>query len=469
MVCHDALGLVADGVEVHGDAVRSADLVLTAVTLADGTGVVVIDHEVLAQLVADLHGLLAQLLAQGQDGALIRSQSRMQTQHGADILLALGIHEVLLVVGLAQEGQRHTVAAQRRLDDVGDVVLVGLGVEVLQALAGSLLMAAQVVVGAVRNAPQLAPVGEREGILDVGGGTAVEGQLGGLVVAQTQVLLLDAEAQQPVFAVILPVSEPLQIGARLAEELALHLLELAGTEGEVARRDLIAEGLAYLTHAEGQLAAGGALDVGEVDEDALCGLRAEIAGGRAVLGDADGGLEHQVELADGGEVMLAADGADDVLVLGDELVHLVKAHGIDVDLRVLVPDELVGAVACLAGAAVQQRVGEAGDVAGGDPSLGVHDDGRIQTNVVRAFLHEFLQPSLLDVVLELNAQRAIVPAVCKAAVDLGTGENITTVLAEIDDHIKGLFALFHCNNILSVRGWLAVSCVFGRAAFPTAA
>ena len=157
--------------------------------------------------------------------------------------------------------------------------------------------------------------------------------------------------------------------------------------------------------------------------------------------------------------MLAADGADDVLVLGDELVHLVKAHGIDVDLRVLVPDQLVGTVACLAGAAVQQRVGEAGDVAGGDPSLGVHDDGRIQTNVVRAFLHEFLQPSLLDVVLELNAQRAVVPAVCKAAVDLGTGENITTVLAEIDDHIKGLFALFHCNNILSVRGWLAVSCV----------
>ncbi|MEF2706661.1 MAG: hypothetical protein U0M90_06395, partial [Faecalibacterium sp.] len=42
-------------------------------------------------------------------------------------------------------------------------------------------------------------------------------------------------------------------------------------------------------------------------------------------------------------------------------------------------------------------------------------------------------------------------------------------LAEIDDHIKGLFALFHCNNILSVRGWLAVSCVLFRAAFPTAA
>ena len=81
-------------------------------------------------------------------------------------------------------------------------------------------MAAQVVVGAVGNAPQLAPVGEREGILDIGGGTAVESQLCGLVVTQAQVLLLDAQAQQPVLAVILPVSEPLQLGARFAEELA---------------------------------------------------------------------------------------------------------------------------------------------------------------------------------------------------------------------------------------------------------
>ena len=166
----------------------------------------------------------------------------------------------------------------------------------------------------------------------------------------------DAEAQQPVLAVVLPVAEPLEVGAGLAEELALHLLELAGAEGEVARGDLVAEGLAHLADAEGQLAAGGALDVGKVDEDALRGLGAEVAGGRAVLGDADGGLEHQVELTDGGEVVLAADGADHVLVLGDESVHLVKAHGVHVHLGVLVADELVGAVAGLAGAAVQQGV-----------------------------------------------------------------------------------------------------------------
>ena len=64
----------------------------------------------------------------------------------------------------------------------------------------------------------------------------------------------------------------------LQKNSQFHLLKLAGTEGEVARGDLVAEGLAYLTNAERQLLAGGALDVLEVDEDALCGLGAEIAG-----------------------------------------------------------------------------------------------------------------------------------------------------------------------------------------------
>ena len=173
----------------------------------------------------------------------------------------------------------------------------------------------------------------------------------------------------------------------------------------------------------------------------LCGLGTQIAGGRAVLGHADGGLEHQVELADGGKIVLAADGADDVLVLCDESIHLVKAHGIHVHLGVLLADQLVGAVAGLAGAAVQQGVREAGHMAGGHPGLGVHDDGCIQTHVVGALLHELLQPCLFDVVLELHAQGAVVPAVGQTAVDLGTGEHITTVLAEIDDHVKGLFSL----------------------------
>ena len=48
-------------------------------------------------------------------------------------------------------------------------------------------------------------------------------------------------AQQPLVAEVAPVAEPLQIGAGLAEELQLHLLELTGTEGEVTRCNLVTE------------------------------------------------------------------------------------------------------------------------------------------------------------------------------------------------------------------------------------
>ena len=162
-------------------------------------------------------------------------------------------------------------------------------------------MLLQVVVGPVRHAPQLAPA-EGEQVLEVRGGLGVEGQLLLLVVPEPQVLLLDAQAHQPVVAVGPPVLEPLQVRAGLAEELQLHLLELPDAEDEVAGGDLIAEALAHLAHAEGQLAAGGALDGGEVDKDALGGLRPQVHLAGGVLGDALVGLEHQVELADVGEV-----------------------------------------------------------------------------------------------------------------------------------------------------------------------
>ena len=155
--------------------------------------------------------------------------------------------------------------------------------------------------------------------------------------------------------------------------------------------------------------------------------------------------------------MLAADGADHLLVVGNELVHLVKAHGVHVDIGELVGNQLVGAVAGLAGPAVQQGVRETGHMAGGDPGLGVHQDSSIQAHVVGALLDKLLQPCLFDVVLKFHAQGAVVPAVGQAAVNLGTGEDIPAVLAQGDNHIKGLFAVFHKQYILSVRGWFAVS------------
>ena len=58
-------------------------------------------------------------------------------------------------------------------------------------------------------------------------------------------------------------------------------------------------------------------------------------------------------------------------------------------------------------------------------------------------LHELFQPCLFDVVLELNAERAVVPAVGQTAVDLGACEDKTTVFAEGNDLVHGLFTVFH--------------------------
>ena len=102
-------------------------------------------------------------------------------------------------------------------------------------------------------------------------------------------------------------------------------------------------------------------------------------------------------------------------------------------------NELVGAETGLTGLAVHQRIVEAADVAGSYPNLTVHQDRAVQTGVVGAFLHELLPPGLLDVVLELNAQRTVVPGVGQAAVDLGACEDEAAALAQGDQLVHGRY------------------------------
>ena len=119
----------------------------------------------------------------------------------------------------------------------------------------------------------------------------------------------------------------------------------------------------------------------------------------------------------------------------------------------LLTDELVGAVAGLAGLAVEQGIGEAGHMAGRDPGLGVHDDGGVKAHVIGALLNELFEPGLLDVVFELNAEGTVVPGVGKSAVDLAAGVHEAAVFAQCNDLVHGFFAFFHF-YILS-RDWRA--------------
>ena len=87
----------------------------------------------------------------------------------------------------------------------------------------------------------------------------------------------------------------------MAEELDLHLLEFARAEGEIPRRDFVAETLADLGDAERDPHARAVEDVLEVDENALRGFRTQKCFAGLVADGARVGLEHQVEFAGFGQ------------------------------------------------------------------------------------------------------------------------------------------------------------------------
>ena len=181
-------------------------------------------------------------------------------------------------------------------------------------------MVAQVEVAAVVDALELLPA-EREAVLDVDRLLGVVGQLVGRVLAQPQPLGRHAVPLVPRLAPGQPEVERLRCGVTGAHEvLHLHLLELAHPEHEVAGRDLVAEGLADLGDAEGQLLAARLLDVLEVDVRTLGGLGAEVDDVRLLLDRAHVRLEHQVEAPRRGQRAaidraLQAQALDDGLVL----------------------------------------------------------------------------------------------------------------------------------------------------------
>ena len=157
----------------------------------------------------------------------------------------------------------------------------------------------------------------------------------------------------------------------------------------------------------------------EVDEDALRRLGAQVRDRGGVLDRPDVGLEHEVEASRLGErAALAAVGARDLAGRA---------------LQVLRPE------AELAVAAVDHRVGEARDVARDLPDPRVHDDRGIEAHDVVALLDHRAPPGRLQVVLELHAERTVVPEAAHAAVDLAAGKHETPALGEADDdvHVRG--------------------------------
>ena len=67
---------------------------------------------------------------------------------------------------------------------------------------------------------------------------------------------------------------------------------------------------------------------------------------------------------------------------------------------------------------VHQRIREAAEMTGSHPCLRVHQDRTVNADIVRILLNKLLPPCSLDVILQFDAQIAVVPCICKSAVNL---------------------------------------------------
>ncbi len=401
---------VADRLAVDRDAEGRARLVHPAIATADRAAVVIERREPVLERLIHLRRQFRHpiLLHQGKDARLDRRERRMEAQHHAHLALHL-----LFPIGIDHHRERHPVGARGGLDDVGDVALVRGLIEILQLLSRILLVAAQVEIGAIVDPLDLLPA-KGELVLNIEGVLGVMGQLVGAVPMEAELRGREAEPLAPFHAPAAPALEPFFVGSRLDEELHFHLLELASAKDEVPRGDLVPERLADLGDPEGNFLARRIEHVEVVDVDALRRLGAEIDDRSLLFHRTHEGLEHQVEQAGLGQRALAA---------ADRTLRIRLAR------RPLDPG-IVGAKAVLAMSAINQRIGEAGDVSRRLPYLRMHEDRGVEPLDVIAGVNHGVPPAVLDVLLELDAEGAVVPDRTQAAVDLGRLEDEAAPLGE---------------------------------------
>ena len=114
----------------------------------------------------------------------------MKAQYDARV----GTFQGFLVVSVAEESQHHSFDAKRGFDDVREIFFLRDGVGIFQRLTTHFLMAVEVVVGTVGNAPEFSPT-EREGKLKVGRCFGLEAKFFGFMVAETEIFFFDTEVE----------------------------------------------------------------------------------------------------------------------------------------------------------------------------------------------------------------------------------------------------------------------------------
>ena len=327
------------------------------------------------------------------------------------------------------------------------------------ALAGMLLVLGEVEIAAGRNALELLTP-KREVILDIHACAGIVGEFVGLLPVFHETLGGKTDGVQELLALFNPVLVPnlpapvildgtVEIGIvgerydlavknlhRLVgtdEELKLHLLELAAAERIVARSNFVAEALAHLRNAKRNLLARRGKDVLELREDRLGGLGTQVCNIGRIFDRADNRLEHQIERLRLGK--FAAAVRTEEVASGDLRLRLFLLLLVDVL-------DLVGAHELLAILAHRHGVGERIKMAGSLPDFRVHDDRGVKAGHIAAAANGELPPCLLHVLLELAAERTVVPETGHSAIDLGGMVDETAALAQRRQRVKTRLILF---------------------------
>src|SRR5262249_3651689 len=200
--------------------------------------------------------------------------------------------DLFLVISVHQERESRSIRSRRGLDDIGNDLLLGFFVEILKRFAAKLGVLFEIIVGAIGDSLKLAPA-HWEKILDVDASFGIVGELVRFMLSLANVFFSYAVALIPCKTLLDPLLMPCFIRARHTEKFDLHLLELTGAEGKIARRDLISKRLPDLGDSEGQLLPRSLKDIVEVDKDSLRGLRPEINFDCRFLHRTERGFEHQ--------------------------------------------------------------------------------------------------------------------------------------------------------------------------------
>ena len=273
-------------------------------------------------------------------------------------------------------------------------------------------MLLEVVVGALGDALELVEA-PRELELDVGRAGRVVRQLVGVVRAQAQHVARDAEAHVPVEPLVAPVLVPLRRPRPAARRTRISICSNSRVRkiqfcGVISlRNDLPTWAMPN----------GGFLRVVCSTLAKLTNIPCAVSGRRYATAPA------------------SSTGPAWVLNIRLNWRASVNVPCAAVRARVRVV-ELVEAEALLAVRAVDERVGEVGEVAARLPDLRRAEDRGVDQHDVVALLHHRPDPGVLDVAQHQRAERAVVVGGAEPAVDLRRRVHEPAPLAEVDDLVQ---------------------------------